>query len=132
VENFLVRILDHRGATWHAQLMMREISVPNSACEELVREYIRPHFELLQSILDELVPAETSPTKRHLIAFSIVGQCLHYLVAKPIVWRLIAPDELETYTPAVLADHITELTLAALGNVSSSNGCIAGQPGGAR
>jgi hypothetical protein len=112
---FLCRILSNDGQGWEPQLMMRELAQPTVACEELVREYIRPHFALLQRILDELVPSATSEAERHRIGFGIVGQCLHYRIAEPILRHLISPEEYEQNDPARLADHICRWTLAALG-----------------
>jgi TetR/AcrR family transcriptional regulator, regulator of cefoperazone and chloramphenicol sensitivity len=95
--------------------MLREVTQPSGACEELVREYIRPHFEMLLGVLSELVPPATGDVARHRIAFGIVGQCLHYRIAQPIVRLLISTDEYRQYDPAGLAAHITQWTLAALG-----------------
>ena len=115
VYTFLCRVLGEEETDWHCQLMMRELASPTAACEELVREYIRPHFALLQSIIAELVPPETSEVERHRIGFSIVGQCLHYRIAQPIIRLLISREEYERSGPAELADHISRWTLAALG-----------------
>jgi AcrR family transcriptional regulator len=112
---FLCRVLADDRDGWEPQLMMRELARPTLACEELVREYIRPHFALLLKILDELVPPATSPAERNRIGFGIVGQCLHYRIAEPIVRLLITPEEFQRNDPATLADHICRWTLAALG-----------------
>lgn len=112
---FLRRMLADDAASWHTHLMLRELSHPTAACAELVREFIRPHFDVLLSILDELVPPETNEVERHQIGFSIVGQCLHYRVAQPIVRLLISPEEYEQYDAERLAEHISRWTLAALG-----------------
>ncbi len=50
-----------------------------------------------------------------MIAFSIVGQCLHYKVAQPVIRMLVPEEEYRRFTPEYLARHITALTLAALG-----------------
>lgn len=113
---FLCRVLGQNDTEWHCQLMMREMASPTAACEELVREYIRPNFAVLQSIIAELVPPETTEVERHRIGFSIVGQCLHYRFAQPIVRLLISRDEFEQSGPAQLAEHIARWTLAALGH----------------
>ena len=115
VRTLLRRMLLDDGSSWHAQLMLREVSQPDADCRELVADYIRPQFDLLLSILDELVPAEVGIEQRRLIAFSVVGQCLHYRVAGPVVRMLVPADEHHSYTPERLAEHITALTLAALG-----------------
>ena len=115
VRTLLTRMLAEGDSTWHTQLMLREISNPNPACEELVRDFIRPQFEILLSILDELLPPDVPAERRHLIAFSVVGQCLHYRVAGPVIRRLVPALESSQFTPELLGKHITQLTLAAVG-----------------
>jgi TetR/AcrR family transcriptional regulator, regulator of cefoperazone and chloramphenicol sensitivity len=112
---FLSRVLADDEASWHTQLMFRELSQPTAACAELVHDYIRPHFALLLSIIAELVPPHTSEVERHKIGFSVIGQCVFYRVAQPIVRHLLSPQEFEQYDPARLAKHIAGLTLASLG-----------------
>ncbi len=94
--------------------MLREIARPNLACEELVRDYIRPHFEVLKGILRELVPPRFSDERLTLTAFSVVGQCQFYRVAKPVVAMLLGEDRSERLTVPLLADHIATVVLAAL------------------
>lgn len=131
--------------TWHSRLMLREMLRPDTACAEVVREYIRPEFEALLSIVHDLLSepdadAVASSAARgeerqndgrehgvrkdqefqnkeraHLIAFSIVGQCLHYRVADPVVAKLVDPQEYSGYTPERLAQHVVEFTLRSLG-----------------
>jgi AcrR family transcriptional regulator len=115
---FLLRMLADDQASWHTHLMLRELAQPTAACAELVREFIRPHFDVLMSILAELVPPATSEIERHQIAFSVVGQCLHYRVAQPIVQLLISAEEYEQYDAERLAEHISHWTLTALGIVT--------------
>jgi AcrR family transcriptional regulator len=125
IRTMLLRLLAADASSWHTALMMREMSHPNSACEELVAESIRPMFLVLQGILAELVPAEVSEVKRHQIAFSIVGQCLYYRLADPVVRLLVSADEYASYTADTLAAHIRNWTLASLGLRPALN-----QPGG--
>jgi hypothetical protein len=95
-------------------VVLREFGRPTDACLELARESIRPHFDVLVSIVAELAP-RLAPQKRHLVAFSVVGQCLHYRVAAPIIQLLVSEDEYARYEPELLADHITDLTLRGIG-----------------
>ncbi|MBS0209734.1 MAG: CerR family C-terminal domain-containing protein [Planctomycetes bacterium] len=116
VHVMLVRILrDPREAT-HFQLMVHELSQPTEACVELVRDFIRPHFELLLSIIDRLAPADLPLESRQLIAFSIVGQCLYHRVARPIIRLVTTEEQYSRHTPERLAEHITAFSLAALGH----------------
>ena len=83
------RLLGEDRQPWHMQLMMREVASPDVACEALVKEYIRPHFEYLAGNLKELMPHEVSEERMALLVFSIVGQGLFYRFAQPIMRLLI-------------------------------------------
>jgi TetR/AcrR family transcriptional regulator, regulator of cefoperazone and chloramphenicol sensitivity len=115
VQTLLARMLGDPRSAWQAQLMFREMQQPTVACGELVEEYIRPHFELLRGIVAELAPAGVTAGQVQLVVFGIVGQCLYFRLAEPVVRRLLSETELEMVEPARLADHITNWTLAALG-----------------
>jgi TetR/AcrR family transcriptional regulator, regulator of cefoperazone and chloramphenicol sensitivity len=112
----LQRMISPQGSKWEGELMIREIATPTEACQELVRDYIRPHFEVLGSILAELMPDATTE-KRHLVGFSVVGQCLHYRVTAPVTRLLVSDEEFEHYRPEMLAEHIAELTLRGIGAI---------------
>ncbi len=116
VANMLERMLGFGQPPWQVRLMMREVLHPTDACRELVEDYIRPHFAVLVSILDELAGTALSPPELRRIALSIIGQCFLYRAAGEVVGMLVPPGELATlHTPAQLADHVTRYALAALG-----------------
>ncbi len=110
----VARMLPAEVRTWHTQLLLREVLQPTPACMEMVREFVRPYFQILMTILDELLPAATPELNRHLIAFSIVGQCLHYRVAQPFIALLVPGAEAASYQADLLKKHITDFTLAAV------------------
>lgn len=116
VGNMLERMLGFGQPGWQIRLMLREILQPTEACRELVEDYIRPHFELLISILRELSAGQLDEPQLRRVALSVVGQCFLYRAAGDVVGMLVPSEELHTlHTPARLADHVTALTLAALG-----------------
>lgn len=115
VQTLLGRILGDPHSAWQAQLMFREMQQPTAACSELVDEYIRPHFEILQKIVAELAPEGVSERQIRLIAFGVVGQCLYFRIAEPVVRQLLDQGEFAQVEPQRLAEHITQWTLAALG-----------------
>jgi AcrR family transcriptional regulator len=116
IHTILTRMLSVERAPWQVRLMQREVLAPSSACRELVEGYIRPQFELLQRIISEAVPPDTPAHARRKIAFSVIGQCLHYRLTGEVVGMLVPPDELTTrFTIDELADHIAAFSLAALG-----------------
>jgi TetR/AcrR family transcriptional regulator, regulator of cefoperazone and chloramphenicol sensitivity len=114
IHTFFRRVLGGPDDTWRTRLVMREIMQPSSACAEIAESNIRPQFEILQSILRELLPADVQQEELHLTAFSIVGQCLFYHVASPITRNLVSEDEHASYDIEKLAKHVTRFTLGAI------------------
>jgi TetR/AcrR family transcriptional regulator, regulator of cefoperazone and chloramphenicol sensitivity len=116
VRTFLERLFYSEQQPWHFELMMRELAHPTSACEEVVRSFIREQFATLQGILAELVPAGLPEFRRHLMTFGIVGQCLHLRIAQPVIRLLVPAEEFGASQVEVLTDHVTNWTLAAIGH----------------
>jgi TetR/AcrR family transcriptional regulator, regulator of cefoperazone and chloramphenicol sensitivity len=115
IRGFLEALMDDPQPTWQLELMMRELAHPSAACVDFVRDLARPNFDLVLSILDEMVPPDTSTTRRHLIGLSIIGQCIYHRLARPIVGLLVGAEEFRSYDAAHLAEHIAGFSLAALG-----------------
>ena len=119
IRTFLARTLESERPTWHLALMLREMAQPTNACTAIVHDYIRPMADVLEAILGELLPIDVDLRQRHLIGFSIVGQCLFHYVHKPITRELVGPDEFTEYSVDVLTDHIFRFSLAALSSPMS-------------
>ena len=114
--NTLERMLGLGQPPWQVRLMLREMLQPTEACRELVEDYFRPHFEMLVSILAELAAGRLDEPRLRRLAVGVMGQCFVYRAAGEVVGMLVSADELAAlHTPAELADHVTRLTLAALG-----------------
>jgi AcrR family transcriptional regulator len=122
ITTFIRRIRTGPEGTWHTRLVMREIANPSEACVELVQSSIRPQFEVLVGILRELLPEVTDDKDLHLTAFSIVGQCLFYHFADPVVRNLLGPDEYSGLDVEKLADHIAAFSLSALKRRATRSG----------
>jgi AcrR family transcriptional regulator len=116
-----------RSGGWHHALMLRELHRPTAACRTLVDQVIRPKFERLTRILTQLRP-DLEGRSLAATAFSVIGQCLHYRMARPIAERLIGTEAFAQLDADFLSDHITEFTLKALGVDSAV--CSAATPGG--
>ena len=115
IRHFLSNILalDQVGG-WQQNLILREMMRPSQASDRLVQEVIRPRFERLLEVLRRVCP-HTDEQRLHVRAFSIIGQCLFYKVARQIAERLVGPEEFDSLDLSYLADHITSFSLAALG-----------------
>ncbi|MGD0462621.1 MAG: CerR family C-terminal domain-containing protein [Tepidisphaeraceae bacterium] len=110
---FLRRLLDAGRPSWHGRLLAREMSQPTEALEGLVREEIRPRYEVLQGIIWELA-GDVPPRVIAKCTASVVGQMLHYHFARPVL-RLVSPvyGDLEKHIEE-LADHVTRFSLAGI------------------
>jgi AcrR family transcriptional regulator len=115
IENLLERMLGEGDAEWHHLLLMREMMQPTEAVAALVRDTIRPHFEILLSILAEVMPAGTADAELRYIGLSIIGQCFAYRTGKPIVEGLLGPELAARLTRQQLARNVVGFSLAALG-----------------
>ncbi len=114
--NTLERMLGFGQPPWQVRLMLREVLQPTEACRELVEDYFRPHFELLVSILGELAGERLDKPHLRRLAVSVMGQCFVYRAAGEVVGMLVPADEMDTlHAVDELADHVTRITLAALG-----------------
>jgi AcrR family transcriptional regulator len=116
IGNVLERMLGFGRPRWQTRLMLREVLHPTDACRDLVEDYIRPQFQLLVSILDDLTGGQSSQPQLRRLAMGIIGQMFIYRAAGDVVGMLVPDDERAAlHTPVPLADHITSCALAALG-----------------
>jgi TetR/AcrR family transcriptional regulator, regulator of cefoperazone and chloramphenicol sensitivity len=121
IHHFLTRVLAiNHPEDWRHRLMLREMLQPTSASDVLVRESIRPHFERLQQVMRQFCP-DADERKLNALSFSVIGQCLHYRMARPVTERLIGPEAFHALDLDFLTDHITSFCLAALGSVPPLN-----------
>jgi AcrR family transcriptional regulator len=99
---------------WHMKLLMREMTEPGEAGRGIVRDFIRPIYELTWKVLRELRP-DLDEQKMHLVAFSIAGQCFYHKVARPVIRLVAGEEESAGYTPRRIAEHVADFSLRALG-----------------
>lgn len=104
-----------RCAPWRLRLVLREVLHPRDSCQGAAHEAIRPFFESLVSVLDGLLPAEVSRTRKPLIAFSVLCQCLHHHLAEAVLSLCAEENKEPRCDVRGLAEHIVEFSLAALG-----------------
>jgi len=111
----MLQRLEFAETGWQGDLIMREVTHPTGgACAEFVRDFVRPAFGMLQSILDGLLPPDVPVDKRRLLGQSVIGQVLHRHHARHVMRLLLGEEERKRVTADVWADHVTEFSLAAL------------------
>ena len=126
IHHFLDRVLAmNHPEDWQHRLMLREMLSPTPFSEVLVRETIRPRFELIRGLMREICP-EADDRRLNALVFSVIGQCLHYKMARRVTERLIGDEGYRALDLDYLTDHITAFCLAALGMGPTLN--QAGEP----
>ncbi len=128
IHHFLDRVLAmNHPDDWQHRLMLREMLSPTPFSDILIREVIRPRFEMLRSLMGEICP-EADDRRLNALVCSIIGQCLHYKMARRVTERLLGPEGYAALSLDYLTDHITSFCLAALGMGPTLN--QAGEPAG--
>jgi AcrR family transcriptional regulator len=121
IHHFLCQVLAiSRPDDWRHHVLVREMLHPTSASDVLIREAIRPKFKRLTQIMRRFCP-DADDRKIHALSLSVIGQCLHYKMARACTERLIGLDALRALDLDYLTDHITSFCLAALGYVPPLN-----------
>jgi AcrR family transcriptional regulator len=128
INHFLTHVLAiHNPDEWRHRLLLREMLHPTVASDVLIREAIRPKFERLSQILRQLCPL-ADDRKLNALAFSVIGQCLHYKMARFVTERLIGDEAFGALDQDYLTDHITSFSLAALGRGPALDAAVKSVP----
>lgn len=120
IRSFLLRIFDTGSHAWFGKLISREMIEPTGALDQLVREEIKPQMLHLGRIIAGLlgpVPHDTV----ELCAISVVSQCVFYHHCFPAISRLMPHRKFAPADIALLADHITHFSVAALHGIKMSS-----------
>lgn len=114
IRAFLIRLLDSGRPAWHGRLMARELVEPTAALDRIVRESIRAQSELLMGIVRAVAGVPLPVTTVRRAAMSVVGQCLFYEHARPVIGRLFPDLGFARSDIEALADHISAFSLAGI------------------
>jgi AcrR family transcriptional regulator len=111
---FLQRLLMSPEGSRCCSLMVREAAEPSDAIDAVVRDYVRPHRDMLVSVIAVLRP-ELSKSELALSAQSVLAQVLHFRVFRAFVERLDVQSPSGVERVKAVAAHIARFTLTALG-----------------
>jgi len=114
IRSFLMRIMDEGRPAWFGKLLAREFTQPTWAFDILVKETIRPSFQILTSIVAALLSKESKEREVRLCSMSIVGQCLYFRHSHPVISRLFPGEVFGPKQIDELTDHITGVSLHGL------------------
>ena len=106
------------GIAGRGRLIAREILDPSPAFEAVLDRYIKPHRDLLVVILQDIAGSGCGPEKLLPCAISIIGQCIYYAIASPVI-RIISIDNAPTEDNLDrLADFVWHFSLGGIAAIS--------------
>ncbi len=119
LERFVTVLLRKLGLgeepNWQMKLLVNEFLAPSEAGRQIVEEYFAPYFESLLTIIDRIAGRTLSRAERLRRGFSVIGQCLHYRLASPIISMLAWQEESEgAFDVEPLARHIAAFSVAGI------------------
>jgi AcrR family transcriptional regulator len=80
------------GYSGKGRLIARELLAPTPAFENILDRYIKPHKELLTEILVAIIGLNPGPQVLLPLAVSIIGQCIYYAFAAPVIKRITGDE----------------------------------------
>ena len=119
VKTLLRNILDQNRPEWDFRIVAHEMISPTAAFDKIVDRVIRPGFLFLRDLVQEILGENVPKEKVEKCTLSIVGQCLYYRFANPVVRQLLPEQTFDEKGLEEIADHITEFSLSALKQMRS-------------
>jgi len=80
------------GLSGQGRLIARELLEPTPAFERILDKYIKPHKDRLVSILVAMMGKDIGPRYLLPCAISIIGQCIYYALAGPVITKIAVED----------------------------------------
>lgn len=119
LERFVTVLLRKLGIgeepDWQMKLLVNEFLAPSQPGRQIVEGYFAPYFESLLEIIDQIAGRTLSQAERLRCGFSVIGQCLHYRLAAPIISMLAGEEESEgAFDVETLARHIAAFSAAGI------------------
>lgn len=116
VRALLLRLADKGRHTWFFRLMAREMADPTPQLAAVVERSLAPANAVLRAIVAELLGPGAEPLVIARCAQSVVGQCRHFSIDRPVLTRLHPGNDPGQGGIDAVARHITRFSLAALSN----------------
>jgi len=114
IQSFLFSMLEKGQPSWHEKLVTREMNNPTGALDSMVETTIKPRNKLLSAIVKDFLGVRAPDDVIRRCCLSIIGQCLHYRYAQPVINRLYPKQKFDAEGIKSIAGHITRFSLYAL------------------
>lgn len=105
------------GISGPGQLIAREFLEPTPSFEPIIEKYIKPHKDILVSIIAELLGNDQSREILAQCALSVIGQCIYYALGAPVI-RKVAEHACPTDENLdQLADFVWQFSLGGISRI---------------
>jgi len=102
------------GLSGHGKLIAREFLNPTPAFDNIVETYIRPQKNILSAIVSDVSGGKLDQDAILSCAVSIIGQCIYYTFAAPIIEKIAEnPVPIEKNLD-FLSDHVFRFSLGGI------------------
>jgi hypothetical protein len=115
VRALLLRLEDKSRHAWLSRLMAREMAEPSPNLTLVVERCLAPANAVLRGIVAELLGPDADPLAVARFSQSIVGQCRHFVLDRPVLTRLYPDCDPGQGGVDAVALHVVRFSLAALG-----------------
>ncbi len=116
----LFRLLAPDGLSGYpgkGQLVARELADPSPILDGIVEDFIRPTAATLGGIVLELLGPSATEKEVMKCQVSVIGQCFHYALARPILTRLTPFEFSNQEIIEELARHVARFSLAGIAGI---------------
>ncbi|MBN8525257.1 MAG: CerR family C-terminal domain-containing protein [Planctomycetes bacterium] len=110
----LTRLLTSGPHAWMARVWAQELVNPSPLMDVVVPTMIAPTHRRLRGIVADLTGRSPDDALVWRLTASVVGQCLFYRIAQPVIQRLGRPLPTTPEDIALLAQAITRFSLAGI------------------
>ena len=96
------------------RIVAHEMIEPTRVFSEIIEKMIRPSFLYLRDLVQRMCGEKVSLEKVERCSLSIIGQCLYYRFANPVVRQIFPEQKFDEAGLEKLTEHIAAFSLAAL------------------
>ncbi len=119
IKSLLYNILNQDRPEFDFRIVAHEMIEPTGAFDKIVDRMIRPGFLFLRELVSEILGEGVSEEKVKRCSLSIIGQCLYYRFANPVIRQIFPEQKFDEAGLEKLTDHIAAFSLAALKQIQT-------------
>jgi len=105
------------GMSGQGRLIARELLDPSPSFESILNRYIKPHKDLLYTIIVDIMETDPGPEKVMPCAISVIGQCIYYALARKVISRISAENAPTDDNLDRLADDVWLFSMGGIARI---------------